>query len=182
MKFLKIVVIVFSVLVITAISFLWYLEFFATVKVNEKEEGGYTIAGLEVAGSYGKLGKHMVEVDSKLRKLGIISPEGFGIFYNDPKTTPEEKCHSFVGNIINYNDLKKAKEIESRGLKIDSISKTKALVVEFPIKNSMSYMIGPMKAYPLLSKHLKEKKYTFLLSFEIYDHVENKIIFVMQYI
>jgi hypothetical protein len=182
MKFFKIIVTVFSILAVIVISFLWYLNFFADIKISEKEEGGYIVAGTEVIGPYSKIGKSMVEVDSKLRKLGIISSKGLGIYYDDPKITPKEKCRSFVGNILIGKDLQRIKEIESKGLKIDSISKTKALVAEFPLKNSVSYMIGPMKVYPILSKHMKEKKYTFLLSFEIYDHVEKKIIFVMQYI
>lgn len=103
------------------------------------------------------------------------------VIYDDPKTTPKEKCRSFVGNIIEQKDCDKIKFIEAKGLKIDSIPNEQDIVAEFPLKNMISYMIGPMKVYPEFSKYIIEKKYKPTLSFEIYNNTEKKIVFVMQY-
>lgn len=175
------ILLIIGILVVIVVGFLAYMGFFSTVKVDEKEEGGYTVAGMEIVGPYSKVGQYIGDVNKKLKEIGINSTKGFGIYYDDPKTTPNEKCRSFVGNIIDEKDFDKIKYIQSIGLKMDSIPKAKAVVAEFPIKNMMSYMTGPMKVYPVISKHLTDKKYTSALSFEVYDNVQNKIIFAMQY-
>jgi hypothetical protein len=56
-----------------------------------------------------------------------------------------------------------------------------SVVVEFRAKSMFSYMIGPIKAYPVLNKYLKEKNYTVTTSLEIYDMPNKMIYYVMQY-
>lgn len=175
------ILIIIGIITVIVIGFLAYMGFFATLKIEEKEVGGYTVAGMEVVGPYSKVGQHISHVDKKLKALGINSTKGFGIYYDDPKTTPKDQCRSFVGNIIDDVDEDKIKVLELNGLKVDSIPKAKTVVVEFPIKNMMSYMIGPMKVYPVISKHMMDKKYASVMSYEVYDNVEHKIIFAMQY-
>jgi hypothetical protein len=174
------ILLIIGILVIAIVGFLAYLDFFSTIKVEEKEIGEYTIAGIEIVGPYSKVGQYIGDVDKKLKELGINSSKGFGIYYDDPKITPKEKCRSFVGNIIDKKDFDKIKFIPSIGLKIDSIPKINAITAEFPIKNNMSYMIGPMKVYPVISKYMMDKKYKSSSSIEIYDRVEKKITFIMQ--
>lgn len=168
-------------IVIIIIAFLGYMGFFSTITPEEKEEGGYVVVGIEVTGPYSQAGKYIGNVNDNLKKAGIICSKGFGIYYDDPKITPEEQCHSLVGCIIDKKDLEKIKTLNLTGLKIDSIPKAMAVVVEFPLKNMLSYMLGPIKAYPLISKHMQEKNYKLILSFEIYDNTQKKITFVMQY-
>jgi len=181
MRILRKVMLILIALILIAIGFFWYMGAFTTIQIAEKEEGGYLVAGMEVIGPYSKVGRYMGDVDSKLKKLGVISTKGFGIYYDDPANTPQEKCRSLVGNILDKKNFDKIKDIQAEGLKIDSIPKAKSVVAEFPIKNMLSYMIGPMKVYPVFSKYMKEKKYKPVLSFEIYDNADKKIIFVMQY-
>ncbi len=181
MKTLKKILLTAGALAVIIISFLLYMGFFASAKIEEKEEGGYIVVGMNFTGPYSKAGQYIGGVDTKLKALGIVSTKGFGIYYDDPKTTPPEKCRSFVGNILDKKKIAEIKDIQSHGLKIDSIPKAKSVVIEFPIKNMISFMIGPMKIYPVLTKYMKEKKYKPVLSFEVYDNTEKKIIFVMQY-
>ena len=42
-------------------------------------------------------------------------------------------------------------------------------------------MIGPMKAYPAISKYINERKYKVTLTFEVYDMKKEKILFNIQY-
>jgi hypothetical protein len=181
MKILNKALMVVTLLVVLAVGFLWYMGYFASVKIEEKEDGGYFVVGKEVIGPYSEVGKHMLEADNKLKGLGIICTKGFGIYYNDPNTTPKEKCRSLVGNIVEVKDLEKIKNAQLEGLKIDSIPKAKAVVAEFPIKNTLSYMLGPTKVYSKFSRYITEHNYKIALSFEIYDMPKEKIIFVMQY-
>ncbi|MDD5571696.1 MAG: hypothetical protein PHD97_11165 [Bacteroidales bacterium] len=181
MKILKIISIVIAIIVLIAICFMWYIGFFTNVTITEKDAGGYKVAGLEITGSYSKVGPTATDVDKKLRAMGIQCTKGFGIYYDNPQVTPEEKCRSFVGNILEEKDYGKIEELKTKGLKVDSVPLAKALVIEFPIKNKFSYMVGPIKAYPAFTKYMNKKGIKSKLSLEVYDTPNKKTIFVMQY-
>jgi hypothetical protein len=55
------------------------------------------------------------------------------------------------------------------------------VVAEFPLKTSLSYMVGAMKAYPVLSKYIAEKNYKVTSSLEVYDMSAKRIKYIMQY-
>ena len=71
--------------------------------------------------------------------------------------------------------------LKSEGFKVDSVPKGNAVVVELPIKNNISYMIGPIQAYPAISKYMQAKGYKPKLSLEVYDVPVKKIYYIMQY-
>lgn len=181
MKTLKIILITLASLFFIILLCGWYIGFFKNIEPTEKQEGGYTAAGMEFTGPYSKAGKYIMDVDNKLKAMGIACEKGFGIYYDDPKAVPAEKCRSFVGNILEEKDFNRIPELKSAGFRIDSIPRAKAVIAEFPIKNTLSYMFGPMKVYPALSKYMSEKGYKCALSLEVYDTPNKKIIFIMQY-
>lgn len=172
--------IILSVLIVALIG-AWYLGVFSTLNIEDKKEGGFTAAGLEFTGPYSEVGKHMKAVDEKLKSAGITSKRGFGIYYDDPKTTPPKKCRSFIGTVLEEKELDKISRLRSEGFKIDYIPLSEAVVTTFPAKSSLSYMIGPMKVYPAMSKYLEDKKYTVTRSLEVYDMPAKKITYIMQY-
>jgi hypothetical protein len=181
MKIIKIILSILLILIIGILIFGWVNGLFTPVTVIEKEEGGYKLAGMEYVGAYKNAGKFMNEVEMKLKNAGLECKKGFGIYYDDPKTTPEEKCRSFVGGVLEGNDYSKIPDLESVGFKVDSIDIASSMVVEFPIKSDFSYMIGPMKAYPAISKQIMEKGYKVNVSLEVYNKPEKKIVYIMQY-
>lgn len=181
MKTFKKIILITSILVTIGLIFLWYVGLFSNIKIDEKKAGGYKVVGKEIIGPYSKAGQYIKEVESKLKGLGIGTTKGFGIYYDDPKITSPQQCRAFVGTIIEEKDFNKIKNMQLTDLKIDSIPIAESIVAEFPLKNTLSYMIGPMKVYPAFSKYIKEKKYKTTLSFEIYDVHEKVIVFVMQY-
>lgn len=71
-------------------------------------------------------------------------------------------------------------EIKALGLELITLERQNALVAEFPIKNTLSYMLGgPMKVYPAFEKEMKSYNKVPQISYEIYDIPAKKIIFVM---
>jgi hypothetical protein len=54
------------------------------------------------------------------------------------------------------------------------------VVVEFPYKNELSYVIGPARAYPVIMKYAKENKLAMKIAYEIYDTLEKKIYYIME--
>ncbi len=180
-KILKIVLTTLGVLLFMSIIFGWYIGFFITMKVKEKEEGGYRVVGLKYTGPYSKSGKFMNDVQQKLKDMSITSNKDFGIYYDDPETIPAEKCRSFVGSILEEKDFDKIPELISSGLKVDTITKSNVVYTEFPLINNMSFMMGAMKSYPIISKYMNEKGYKATQSMELYDVPNKKITYIMQY-
>ena len=178
---MKNVLIIIGILALIVLVFLWYAGFFNKIVVNEREEGGYVVAGEEFTGAYAKVGPTMNKVDSLIRELGVECTRGFGIYYDDPKVTPKEECRSYVGNVIEEKDFEHLESIKALGLKMDSIQKTCALVIEFPVRSVLSYMVGPMKAYPALTEYSQEKSMIPVLLFELYDVPDKKAYYIMQY-
>lgn len=158
-----------------------YNGVFTTIRAKEKEEGGYHLVGLEFKGPYSSAGKFMKEVNEKLKNTGVSTEKGFGIYYDNPKIVKKENCRSFIGVVLDSKDLRKIDELKSAGFKVDSVAISRSVSAEFPIKNSFSYMLGPWKAYPVLSKYMNEKNYKTDLTMEVYDTRNREIIFLMQY-
>lgn len=181
MKIIKIALVILGVLALIVLGVLWSSGFFADIKMEEKEMGGYLVIGKDITGPYEQTGKYMQQVESKIKAEGIPVSKGLGIYYDNPDVTPKEKCRSFVGSIIDKNDMAKALSIQASDLRIDSIPTAQSVVVEFPANNQISYMVGPIKVYPALNEYMKEKNYKCTLSFEVYDMNQRKIIYVMQY-
>ena len=181
MKIFRIILTTLGAFLIVGGLFSWYIGFFKTIKIKEKEAGDYRIIGLKTTGSYSVTGKSMLNVEEILKKFGISSKKEFGIYYDNPEVTPAKNCRSYVGAILEEKDFDRVSELVSAGLEVDTVEKTKTVIAEFPLRNALSYMVGAMKVYPLLSKYMKEKNYTCKLTMEIYDLQNKKIIYMMHY-
>ncbi len=181
MKILKITLIVLAFIGIVTIGGLWFVGYFSKFEIKEQQTGGYLLVGMDFIGPYMNVGPTMNAVDSVLRKSGIECNKGFGIYYDDPKKTPNEKCRSFVGNILENADSATINEIRNLGLKIDTLTTRQSSVIEWKISNPLSYMIGPMKVYPSFTKYLKDKTFTPELFIEVYDVPAKKIMYIMQH-
>jgi hypothetical protein len=181
MKALKILLTVILVMVIIFFAFSWWIGAFTTINLQDKQSDSYVIVGSDYVGDYSKVSETMMQVDKKLKDLGINCKRGFGIYYDNPKNTPKEKCRSFVGNIIEEKDFAKLAVIKDAGLKVDSVGEKNSLIIEFPFKNKLSYMVGPLKAYPALMKHADQNHYKASLIMEVYDMPQKMILYIMQY-
>lgn len=181
MKLLKITFVIIVSLILIVLLCSWYMGYFSHVAVHEEQEGGYKVIGVHVTGPYSGIAKDMENVGAQLKAMGVPGKKGFGIYYDDPKIVPKEKCKSFVGYIIEEKDVSLVSALKPEGLEIDSIPEAASLVAEFPIRNSWSYMIAPMKVYPALAEYMNRKKYSPGLTVEIYDTPARKIRFIMQY-
>lgn len=113
-------------------------------------------------------------IQKALETDGITSEIWLGIYFDDPATTPADQLRSEVWSIIEKNDISKLKK-NNKNYLIKKIPSMKSVVATFPIKNDLSFMIGPMKAYPLMTKYMTEKKYNPVVEgMELYD-MKNKV-------
>ncbi|MBU0574485.1 MAG: GyrI-like domain-containing protein, partial [Candidatus Margulisbacteria bacterium] len=150
MRLLKRLLILLIVLAVLFAGFLAYMGYFGTPQVTEQEMGPYTIAYESFVGPYAESGKVFDRLFKSLKTDGVEATRGFGIYYDDPAITPKDQLRSDCGIIIEEQNLKKLAQLKKKYLFM-TIPRQKYLVVEFPIKNMLSYMIGPMKAYPAMS-------------------------------
>ncbi len=181
MKTLKIILLIIVLVISSLTLFTWYLGLFTSIEVQEKVAGGYIVVGKDFIGEYSKAGKFMLGVNKELQFAGIKSTKGFGIYYDNPKVVAPDKCRSFVGDVLEKKDYDKVNELQAKGFKVDTIRVANAVVAYFPIKSMMSYIIGPIKVYPQLSKYISKNGYNITETIEIYDVPAKQIEYIMQF-
>lgn len=180
-KALLIIGIVILVLAIGIISFLAYMGYFAQLTIEEKELGPFTIAYTEHIGPYTGVGEPMMRLDEEMRAAGFNPTDGIGIYYDDPAKVPADELRSEVGAVIPDDEMDLIDENQGN-FDFQTLERMNYLVAEFPIKNNLSYMLGPMKVYPAFAKYLEEKGIAVPdKGIEYYDMVNKKILFMMEY-
>lgn len=178
---LKKILIVLLLIVVLIACFFWYMGFFGTYPVSEKQTGPYIIAYKDYIGDYKNSGNIINEVYSALKGVSLEAKEGFGLYYDDPKSTPTAKLRSRLGCIIEQKYLIKTIKLP-KDIKLATLKKQNSMVVEFPLKNNISYILGIFKAYPALSKHMDEKNYKMAPAMELYDMPNHKIDYIIEII
>ena len=74
-----------------------------------------------------------------------------------------------------------AKVPQTGDIKTKTIPSTKSIVIEFPLKSSISYMAGVIKVYPVLEKYMQEKGYKMQVPItELYDMAGKKIYYIAE--
>ncbi len=149
---------------------------FYTPKATEKVMGPYAYAYEDFTGPYSKTFPVFSKVYKLLTDNGIVNTVGIGIYHDDPATVTAKDLRSSCGSVINPADLEKA---ASLGLKTGAKEAQQSIVIEFPTKSGLSYMIAPSKCYPVLTKYVTEKGYQMTAPYEVYDMPNKKMYVVM---
>lgn len=179
MKILKWILIVIVFLVLSLAAFLVYLGVFSTPQVTEQKVGPYTLVYEEYTGPYSNSGQVVGKVFNALKAEGIITVKGFGVYLDNPAVTASDKTRSYLGCVLEDRDLAKVSQLEKK-FKVMQWKPTDCLVAEFPIRNNLSYMIGPMKVYPELNKAMTAKGYKTGSCMELYDIPAMKIFYLFE--
>jgi len=159
---------------------LWKAGFFAPVSVVEQKLGPYAFVYEPFTGDYKLTGKVFEQVQKALEREGIETRKALGIYYDDPQRVPAAKLRSECGSVLENEYLPKAKYLISKQFKIKVIPPRQSVAADFPIRGPYSYMIGPIKVYPVLKKYCADRKYAVSLVYEIYDRERQKISYVIQ--
>ncbi len=176
MKVLKIILINIVILILLLLILMFYIGMFNKMEVKQQEMGPYVIAYEPFVGPYSKTASAFNNVYDVLKENGIESQVGLGIYYDDPSKVPADKLRSDCGSVLTGENINKVILIEGK-INIKDIDRSKCIVTTFPIKNSLSYMFGPIKAYPALMEYAQKNKLELgELSYEVYD-MPNKVIY-----
>jgi hypothetical protein len=179
MKIIKWFLIVLVALVLVIAAWLAYMGIFSTPKVTVQKIGPYTLVYEEYVGSYSNTGKVLQRVYDGCTLEGVKTEKGFGIYLNNPKMTDPSKLQSEIGCVLEAKDLGKARLLR-RKFKVKVWQASDCLVAEFPIRNNLSYMIGPFKVYPELNKAMAARKAKLGACMELYDVPAKKTLFIFQ--
>jgi DNA gyrase inhibitor GyrI len=178
-KIFKILGVFFLALLLLIAAVLVHAGLFESVVVTDQETGPYTFVYQDHVGSYYKVGPTMDEVYQSLVRMGIETSRGAGVYYDNPQEVPEDKLRSEVGSLLEEKDLDKVKEIK-KTFKVKEIPLQRSVVVKFPIKNKLSYMIAPAKVYKEVNLLWKEQSYLpYEYAIEIYDIPKKTITYIM---
>lgn len=176
-KILLVIGIVVAVSLAGLLGFLAYLGMFSDVAVVEKEMGPYTMAYESFVGPYSKSGQVFDQLYKNLKADGIEAEDGIGIYYDNPAKVPADQLRSDCACVLTPDQIVKAQALGAK-YRFKTIDRSPSLVAEFPIRNALSYMIGPMKTYPALARAAKDKGYTTGAPYEYYA-MKTKMIYVV---
>ena len=176
---MKIAGIVAGIVVALIIIFLGYYGLFRKVTVEERNLDSFWMVYQKHIGEYKDVGPIMDAIYTDLKdNLSISMTRGFGIYYDDPREVPKEKCRSIVGCILENADIGRVDELKEKYF-VREYPASSVVTAEFPYKGTMSIFIGIFKVYPKLGKYIKEKGYEPRPMFEIYDMPARKTIYGM---
>lgn len=166
-------------LVLVLVGLWGYSGGFSKPVVVEKQVPAMTMAVKEHKGAYTKTKQPMDEVYTDLVALGVEPTRGVGVYYDDPAMVAEEDLRSEVGSVLEGLDEDKLMEVKEK-MMVKEYDQMQAMVVEFPIKTMLSYMIGPMKVYPVIQEHWQGKGYEESeIGIEVYDIPNKTITYIM---
>ncbi|XP_019942703.1 testis-expressed protein 264 homolog [Paralichthys olivaceus] len=147
-------------LLVTVGGFLLYSGLLSDVliKTGPPPIRNVTIAYKFKEGSYKDCGAAFTESCSIGPKLSSI-----GVFYDDPKQRPSEKCRYVVGSVLCEGEEKPDQELqklyETFGFKVFSLPEVShAVTTSFPCTTPLSHVLGPYRVYPSLASYIEERK------------------------
>lgn len=177
---IKIVLGVLLLIIVGIVLFLNYVGFFSKIVIEEKEMGPYVLVYEDHKGDY--KGTREIQDNiyySLLNNYSIKTFKGFGVYYDDPKKVSKEELKSIAGCILEESDYNSIEKLKENNFKVTKTPKQKFIVVEFPLKNMFSTIIGVMKVYPEINKYAEKNGLNQKEMMEVYDVPAKKIIYIM---
>ena len=105
---IKLILTILGFLVLSAIGFLYYMEYFKKIKFIKGFFAKNTLVYIEVQSKYdSSIGKYFAQVHKLVDKHLKSSKTSFGIYYDDPDNIVKvEESRMVIGVIVEEEDLK----------------------------------------------------------------------------
>ena len=138
-------------LVAIVYGFLISQGLYRTVEVQQGEQGGFILVGVDHVGSYMEIGNAFAEV-----KAQFPDGEFAGIYYDNPEFVAEDSLRSFAGVKVSATDGLEA-IAEHPGFRLVEVEKGPSLYTDWSgSSGTVSIILGTMKAYPALKAACEE--------------------------
>ncbi len=170
---LKKILIIVGIILIIFLLFANYMGMFKKISVKPIALAETYVVYMSYTGPYSKQNEVYKKLEAFAGKEN--SSEGIGVYFDDPKTTPKEKTRALVGLIVTeevYNKFMLSAVKAPDDIKFAKLPEFAGFYAQFPYKNPMSFMVGPMKVYPAFYKYYIKEKIKFLdkmVTIEVYD-------------
>lgn len=176
---MKIVGAIVGGIIVVIIVFLGYYGLFTRITVEEKSLDSFWMVYKKHVGEYKDVGPVMDAIYKGLKDdYSITTTRGFGLYYDNPREVPKEKCRSIAGCILENADVGRVDELREKYF-VREYPASGIVTAEFPFRGTLSIIIGIFKVYPKLGKYIKEKGYAPRPMFEIYDTPGKKTVYGM---
>ena len=138
-------------LVAIVFGFLISQGLYRTVEVQQGEQGGFILVGVDHVGPYMEIGNAFAEVQAQF-------PDGefAGIYYDNPEFVAEDSLRSFAGVKVSATDGLEAIAAHPE-FRLVEVEKGPSLYTEWSGGSGVvSMILGTMKAYPALKAACEE--------------------------
>ena len=138
-------------LVAIVYGFLISQGLYRTVEVQQGEQGGFILVGVDHVGSYMEIGGAFAEVQAQF-------PDGefAGIYYDNPEFVAEDSLRSFAGVKVSATDGLEAIAAHPE-FRLVEVEKGPSLYTDWSGgSGTVSIILGTMKAYPALKAACEE--------------------------
>jgi hypothetical protein len=144
---------------------------FQSLRVDTVEVSQQPMAGLDYTGPYETMFPTFEKANALLDSLGHPSAPGIGWYLDDPSTVDPKNCRGFYGRFLHDSpDSVRTAALRLAGLRTDTLPGGTALVVAYKATNTLAYMIGALRAYPLLTEaYQTSRRAAPLAVYEKYD-------------
>lgn len=152
MAVLKVISGVIAALLILNLVFFAYLGGFKQVEVERGAYGPAEIVYTTHRGSYQTIGKSWEKFQAEWEAKGLDRCDSLAV-YLDPPDAPKESLRSVLGcRIDGPAEAEQAKwRAAFPGV---MLPRSDALISPFPYKNYASFILAPMKVYPVMQKRM----------------------------
>lgn len=163
--------------VLGSVIFMGYMGILGSVPITEKEMGPFNVVYESFVGEYKETGKVFGRLYESLKQDGVVTENGIGIYYDDPREVPKDQLRSDCACVLEADEVAKVEALGDK-YQLKTIEKARSLVAEFPIRNILSYMFGPVKTYPALRKEAQARGIQTGTMYEYYDMQAKQILVV----
>ena len=158
------------------VTYLYFIGVFSKIRIKRSYIGPLTLVYEKHRGDYAKSGEIQNKLYYSLKKDGILTYKGFGIYFDNPNKVEKEKLRSEVGCIIETKDIDKLQHLDYN---VKIINKKKRYYADFPFRSKISIMIGILKVYPKINNFIDKNGLKHGYVMEIYDIPEKQIRYII---
>ena len=138
-------------LVAVVYAFLISQGLYRTLEVQQGEQGGFILVGVDHVGPYMEIGNAFAEVQAQF-------PDGefAGIYYDNPERVEEDSLRAFAGVKVSATEGLEAIAVHP-GFRLVEVEKGPSLYTDWSGgSGAVSMILGTMKAYPALKAACEE--------------------------
>lgn len=132
-----------------------WLGAFMTLEVKEQVAGPFTIIYLPTASSdMNEVGRITDTIAGRLGEAGVTGAKPFDVFVD----APSEENPNMIGFVLPAAQARVVQEKDA-SLLVTEIPAQLCMVVRFPWKNQLSFIVGYFKVDPVLTRHREAHGY-----------------------